>query len=142
MIYGYIRVSTDRQTVENQRFEINRFCEDKTMVVERWIEETIFADLRDYILHLIDRCLLAYETNKNATYSIDEKETYRLMIWRYSKNAAMFLTLCQMNPTKTNGMITIKSVGNRQTILEGKQEEINQYCDKLGKFINSKSKEI
>jgi DNA invertase Pin-like site-specific DNA recombinase len=41
MIYGYIRVSTDRQTVENQRFEINRFCEDKTMVVERWIEETI-----------------------------------------------------------------------------------------------------
>ena len=27
MIYGYIRVSTDKQTVENQRFEINRFCE-------------------------------------------------------------------------------------------------------------------
>ena len=26
MIYGYIRVSTDRQTVENQRFEINEFC--------------------------------------------------------------------------------------------------------------------
>jgi DNA invertase Pin-like site-specific DNA recombinase len=41
MIYGYIRVSTDRQTVENQRFEINRFCEEKTMVVDKWIEETI-----------------------------------------------------------------------------------------------------
>lgn len=26
MIYGYIRVSTDKQTVENQRFEINQFC--------------------------------------------------------------------------------------------------------------------
>lgn len=26
MIYGYIRVSTDKQTVENQRFEINHFC--------------------------------------------------------------------------------------------------------------------
>ena len=25
MIYGYIRVSTDKQTVENQRFEINKF---------------------------------------------------------------------------------------------------------------------
>ena len=25
MIYGYIRVSTDKQTVENQRFEINNF---------------------------------------------------------------------------------------------------------------------
>jgi DNA invertase Pin-like site-specific DNA recombinase len=41
MIYGYIRVSTDKQTVENQRFEINRFCEEKTMVVDKWIEETI-----------------------------------------------------------------------------------------------------
>lgn len=41
MIYGYIRVSTDKQTVENQRFEINRFCEKSTLIVDRWIEETI-----------------------------------------------------------------------------------------------------
>jgi DNA invertase Pin-like site-specific DNA recombinase len=41
MIYGYIRVSTDRQTVENQRFEINQFCEKNTMVVDRWMEETV-----------------------------------------------------------------------------------------------------
>ena len=41
MIYGYIRVSTDRQTVENQRFEINQFCEKNIMVVDKWIEETI-----------------------------------------------------------------------------------------------------
>ena len=41
MIYGHIRVSTDKQTVENQRFEINRFCERHTMVVDKWIEETI-----------------------------------------------------------------------------------------------------
>ena len=41
MIYGYIRVSTDRQTVENQRFEINQFCEKQQIVVNKWIEETI-----------------------------------------------------------------------------------------------------
>jgi DNA invertase Pin-like site-specific DNA recombinase len=41
MIYGYIRVSTDRQTVENQRFEINEFCKKNNLYVERWIEETI-----------------------------------------------------------------------------------------------------
>lgn len=41
MIYGYIRVSTDRQTVENQRFEINQFCEKQVLVVDKWIEETI-----------------------------------------------------------------------------------------------------
>lgn len=41
MIYGYIRVSTDKQTVENQRFEIEKFCFAKKIAIERWIEETI-----------------------------------------------------------------------------------------------------
>jgi len=41
MIYGYIRVSSDKQTVENQRFEISRFCEHEGIRVDGWIEETI-----------------------------------------------------------------------------------------------------
>ena len=41
MIFGYIRVSTEKQTIENQRFEINNFCEVKGIVVDKWIEETI-----------------------------------------------------------------------------------------------------
>ena len=41
MIYGYIRVSSDKQTVENQRFEINKFCSRNGMAIEGWIEETI-----------------------------------------------------------------------------------------------------
>ena len=41
MIYGYIRVSTDKQTVENQRYESNQFCDRQEMVIEKWIEETI-----------------------------------------------------------------------------------------------------
>lgn len=41
MIYGYIRVSTDKQTVENQRYEINQFCKKNVIVIDKWIEETI-----------------------------------------------------------------------------------------------------
>ncbi len=41
MTFGYIRVSTDKQTVENQRFEITNFCKSKGMVIDNWIEETI-----------------------------------------------------------------------------------------------------
>ena len=41
MIYGYIRVSSDKQTVENQRFEINNFCVKENLRVDGWIEETI-----------------------------------------------------------------------------------------------------
>lgn len=45
MIYGYIRVSTDRQTMENQRFEILRFCKKNSLEVGAWIEETISGTL-------------------------------------------------------------------------------------------------
>ena len=31
MIYGYIRVSSDKQTVENQRFEIKNFCDNQNI---------------------------------------------------------------------------------------------------------------
>ena len=41
MVYGYIRVSSDKQTVENQRFEINKFCKKQNIVINDWIEETI-----------------------------------------------------------------------------------------------------
>jgi len=41
MIYGYIRVSSDKQTVENQRFEINNFCQREQLAIDGWIEETI-----------------------------------------------------------------------------------------------------
>lgn len=40
MVYGYIRVSSDKQTVENQRFEILNFCKKEGMTIDGWIEET------------------------------------------------------------------------------------------------------
>jgi DNA invertase Pin-like site-specific DNA recombinase len=41
MVYGYIRVSTDKQTVDNQRFDIERFCLKHNLAIDQWIEETI-----------------------------------------------------------------------------------------------------
>lgn len=41
MNYGYIRVSSDRQTVENQRFEILKFCKKQGIEIDDWIEETV-----------------------------------------------------------------------------------------------------
>lgn len=41
MNYGYIRVSTDKQTVKNQRFEILRFADQNGLTIDGWIEETI-----------------------------------------------------------------------------------------------------
>lgn len=43
MIYGYIRVSTDNQTTDNQRFEILKYADEKKLAIDEWIEETISA---------------------------------------------------------------------------------------------------
>lgn len=41
MIYGYVRVSTDKQSPENQRFEIGNFSKANGFRIDRWVEETI-----------------------------------------------------------------------------------------------------
>jgi len=41
MIYGYIRVSTDKQTTENQRFEINNYCTKNNIKIDEIISETV-----------------------------------------------------------------------------------------------------
>lgn len=41
MNYGYFRVSSDKQTVENQRFEIENFAKQNGFKIDGWIEETI-----------------------------------------------------------------------------------------------------
>ena len=41
MIYGYIRVSTEKQSLKNQKFEIKEFCASRSFVVDKWVSETI-----------------------------------------------------------------------------------------------------
>ena len=47
MNYGYIRVSSDKQTVENQRYEIMCFCEEQHISIDGWIEETV-SGMKNY----------------------------------------------------------------------------------------------
>lgn len=41
MNYGYIRVSTDKQTVENQRFEIEEFSKKRNITIDSWTSEVV-----------------------------------------------------------------------------------------------------
>ena len=41
MIYAYVRVSTEKQTLENQEFEIKNFCEKEKISIDKWETETI-----------------------------------------------------------------------------------------------------
>ena len=41
MIYGYVRVSTDKQSLQNQKFEINNFCQMQQIKIDKWKAEMI-----------------------------------------------------------------------------------------------------
>ncbi|MGN0200815.1 MAG: master DNA invertase Mpi family serine-type recombinase [Candidatus Cryptobacteroides sp.] len=40
-IYAYLRVSTQMQTLENQRFEIEQFCSKHELTIDSWVTETV-----------------------------------------------------------------------------------------------------
>lgn len=46
MVYGYIRVSTNHQNLENQQLEIERFCAKNGLKIDFWIEEKISGTTR------------------------------------------------------------------------------------------------
>ena len=78
MIYGYIRVSSDKQTVENQRFEICRFCEQQQLSIDDWIEETI-SGTKTYTKRQLGRLLRKVKKGDIIICS----ELSRLGRWRY-----------------------------------------------------------
>ena len=41
MIYGYCRISTNHQQVDNQKHEIKTFADKTNIKIDKWIEETI-----------------------------------------------------------------------------------------------------
>lgn len=56
MIYGYIRVSTDKQILENQEFEIENFCQRENILIDKWVRETI-SGTRHYEKRKLGRLL-------------------------------------------------------------------------------------
>ena len=62
MIIGYIRVSTDKQTVENQKFEIEQFCKDNNLEIDFWVDETI-SGTKNYSKRKLGEILKKVDSN-------------------------------------------------------------------------------
>lgn len=62
MIYGYIRVSTDRQTTKNQKHEIEKFCKKEKIHIDQWIMETI-SGTKDLNKRELGKLLKSLEKN-------------------------------------------------------------------------------
>ena len=98
MTYGYIRVSSDKQTVENQRFEINKFCEKQNIVINDWIEETI-SGTRNYTKRQLGSLLK--KVNKDDIIICSE-------LSRLGRNLFMIMEILNICMTKECRVWTIK----------------------------------
>ncbi|MBT3193888.1 MAG: recombinase family protein, partial [Verrucomicrobia bacterium] len=54
--YAYVRVSTERQDRENQRFEILKFADERKWMIGEWCEETVSGTKR-YTDRLLGRLI-------------------------------------------------------------------------------------
>ena len=98
MIYGYVRVSSDKQTVENQRFEISRFCERQNVSIDDWIEETI-SGTKNYTKRQLGNLLK--KTNKGVIIICSE-------LSRLGRNLFMIMEILNICMTKECRIWTIK----------------------------------
>lgn len=98
MIYGYIRVSSDKQTVENQRFEINRFCKAKDLTINDWIEETI-SGTKNYTKRQLGKLLA--KVDKDDIIICSE-------LSRLGRNLFMIMEILNICMTKECRVWTIK----------------------------------
>ena len=98
MVYGYIRVSSDKQTVENQRFEINNFCEKQNLEINDWIEETI-SGTKNYSKRQLG--LLLRKVSKDDIIIFSE-------LSRLGRNLFMIMEILNICMTKECRVWTIK----------------------------------
>lgn len=98
MIYGYIRVSSDKQTVENQRFEVMNFCERNNLEIDGWIEETI-SGTKSYDKRALGKLLK--RVNKDDLIICTE-------LSRLGRNLFMIMEILNICMTKECRVWTIK----------------------------------
>lgn len=98
MVYAYIRVSTDRQTVENQRFELLKFAEGNNIVIEKWVSETVSGTKSANERKLGS---LLRKMKKGDTLLISE-------ISRLGRNLMQIMSILNLCMTKETMVLTVK----------------------------------
>ena len=110
MNFGYIRVSSDKQTVENQRYEIRNFAQKQNIQIDNWIEESI-SGTKNYDKRVLGKLLK--EVGKDDLIICTE-------LSRLGRNMFMIMEILNICMTKECKVWTIKD------------------CYRLGQDIQSK----
>lgn len=98
MILGYIRVSTDKQTVENQRFEILKYAQTNNLKIDEFIEIEISSQ-KSLTDRKIDELILRVQ--KDDTLIISE-------LSRVARSLTQILDIVNQLNLKGVNLISIK----------------------------------
>ena len=98
MNFGYIRVSSDKQTVENQRYEIRNFAQKQNIQIDNWIEESI-SGTKNYDKRALGKLL--NEVRKDDLIICTE-------LSRLGRNMFMIMEILNICMTKECKVWTIK----------------------------------
>lgn len=98
MIYAYVRVSTDKQTLENQEFEIKKYCEQENIKIDQWITETI-SGTRDFEKRKLGKLLKRLKAGDILISS---------EISRLGRNLLQIMTILNICMKKEVQVLTIK----------------------------------
>src|SRR5580765_6016490 len=98
MVIAYVRVSTDKQELENQRYAIEQYCATHNVTVDEWDQEIISGTVK-----LKDRKVgaLLSRLNDGDTLLVSE-------ISRLSRSVLMVLTALQECIDRNVTVISIK----------------------------------
>ena len=98
MVYAYLRVSTDKQTIENQKFELENFAKEKKLVIEKWVSETASGtkDAKERKLGV-----LLKKMKKGDTLIVSE-------ISRLGRNLMQIMSILNLCMTKETYVLTAK----------------------------------
>lgn len=105
MVYAYIRVSTDKQTVENQRFEVQKFATEKGIVIDRWVSETASGTKAASDRKLAGKRLGREVGSKNRHYKLSGKESLIKTMLEYHYSKAAICRKLKCNPKTLNDHI-------------------------------------
>jgi DNA invertase Pin-like site-specific DNA recombinase len=98
MIYAYVRVSTEKQSLENQVFEINKFCTNDEIQINRWVMEKI-SGTKDFAERKLGK--LIKKLRKNDILICSE-------ISRLGRNLLQIMTILNICMQKEVQVWTIK----------------------------------
>jgi DNA invertase Pin-like site-specific DNA recombinase len=138
MIYGYIRVSSDKQTTENQKFEITNYSKAKELPIGEWIEETISATKKlserkfGGLLDKMQKGDILYGKNPNVFFHTSVQNAAFGLSAEIERNLISQRTKEALARKRAEGVILGRPKGSKSKVrkLTGKEAEIKTLLDK------------